>query len=378
MKKIVSLFLSLMLVSSLVACGNTAPVESVSQESDLTAIQLESVAGYSSNSIESSMSNVSNAPDTGKVLIAYFSLFGNADYTEGVDAIASASIVMDGTERYGTTEYLANLIQKEVGGDVHLIETVEQYPSDYDEVISQNHDEMDKEILPPLKSSSLDMSQYDTVFIGYPTWAATAPQAISSFLSAYDLSGKTVIPFCTHAGYGAGRSYSDIGTICAKSTVLDGLAVEAKDVVNSAEAVQTWLGELGMAKISAPATEKTDETAIKITIGTHTLDGVLYQSDEAQQFIPMLPLTVSMGGFGGREYYGGLDGKIDAKQEGQLNFENGQITYCPSNNSVAIFYAQTERPNLTMKVIPMGIVTSDLAVFDTLGSQIDVTFTLAD
>lgn len=92
----------------------------------------------------------------------------------------------------------------------------------------------------------------------------------------------------------------------------------------------------------------------------------------------MLPLTVSMGGFGGREYYGGLDGKIDAKQEGQLNFENGQITYCPSNNSVAIFYAQTERPNLTMKVIPMGIVTSDLAVFDTLGSQIDVTFTLAD
>lgn len=141
MKKIVSLFLSLMLASSLVACENTALVESVLQESGLPTIQLESMVGSSGSSIESSMPNVSIVPDTGKVLIAYFSLFGNADCTEGVDAIASASIVMDGTRRYSTTEYLANLIQKEVGGDIHLIETLEQYPSNYDEVISQNHDE---------------------------------------------------------------------------------------------------------------------------------------------------------------------------------------------------------------------------------------------
>ena len=59
-----------------------------------------------------------------------------------------------------------------------------------------------------------------------------------------------------------------------------------------------------------------------------------------------------------------------------MNFENGDITYCPTNNTLAIFYAQTSRPNLTMEVIPIGKVTSDLSVFDTLGSRENVTFSI--
>lgn len=82
-EKLRILFLSLMLANSLVACENTALVESVLQESGLPTIQLESMVGSSGSSIESSMPNVSIVPDTGKVLIAYFSLFGNADCTEG-------------------------------------------------------------------------------------------------------------------------------------------------------------------------------------------------------------------------------------------------------------------------------------------------------
>jgi len=92
----------------------------------------------------------------------------------------------------------------------------------------------------------------------------------------------------------------------------------------------------------------------------------------------MLPVTVSMVGYGGREYYGGISGRIEDSTEGKLNFENGDITYCPSNNTAAIFYAQTSRPNLTMRVISMGMVTSDLSVFDELGSREDITFSLAE
>lgn len=60
--------------------------------------------------------------------------------------------------------------------------------------------------------------------------------------------------------------------------------------------------------------------------------------------------------------------------KGQLNFENGDITYCPTNNTLAIFYAQTSRPNLTMEVIPIGKVTSDLSVFNVLENHENVTF----
>ena len=127
-----------------------------------------------------------------KVLIAYFSRWGNTQYPDGMDASTSASLVMDG-DTYGTTEYVARMIQEITGGDIHLIQTQEMYPADFDELRDQNHDEMDRGYLPPLVESGLDVSGYDTVFIGYPVWATDVPQAILSFLEENDLSGKTVI-----------------------------------------------------------------------------------------------------------------------------------------------------------------------------------------
>ncbi|MDE7431834.1 MAG: hypothetical protein K2N34_07965 [Lachnospiraceae bacterium] len=45
-----------------------------------------------------------------------------------------ASIVIDEDTRYGTTEYIANMIAEEVGGDLHRIETVNPYTTDFDEL----------------------------------------------------------------------------------------------------------------------------------------------------------------------------------------------------------------------------------------------------
>lgn len=63
---------------------------------------------------------------------------------------------------------------------------------------------MNRNYLPELKKSDLDISAYDAVFVGYPVWATDVLQAVLSFLNEYDLTGKTVIPFCTHYGYGRG------------------------------------------------------------------------------------------------------------------------------------------------------------------------------
>ncbi len=79
----------------------------------------------------------------------------------------------------------------------------------------------------------------------------------------------------------------------------------------------------------------------------------------------------------GREYYGGVDFYLKNLEGGQKNFENGDITYCEAHHNMAIFYAQTDNPNLSVDVIPIGKVTSELSVFEHLDSREDITFSLA-
>ncbi|MBO5319398.1 MAG: hypothetical protein J6B01_06275 [Ruminococcus sp.] len=140
------------------------------------------------------------------------------------------------------------------------------------------------------------------------------------------------------------------------------------EITKDSRYILEWLNEIGMLK--------KEETNIQISVGGHELNGIIYDTPLAKEIMEMMPLTVSMVGYGGREYYGSMPSVPKNSGEGQLNFENGDITYCPTNNTLAIFYAQTSRPNLTMEVIPIGKVTSDLSVFDTLGSRENITFSI--
>lgn len=57
------------------------------------------------------ISGISGGEPCGYRRHVYFSRYGNTEYPDDVDATTSASIVADGTGRYGTTEYIANMIQ---------------------------------------------------------------------------------------------------------------------------------------------------------------------------------------------------------------------------------------------------------------------------
>lgn len=381
-KKLFALAVVGMMVSAS-GCGITTQAETTA-ESTVQQTEEESSAVQNQETGETSVSQGQGTETAAesRVLIAYFSRWGNTDYSENVDASTSASIVVEGTEQYGTTGYMAKQIQDVTGGDLYLIQTEKTYSTDFQEVVDQGHQETNEGTLPALKSVPVDMSGYDVIFVGYPVWATDAPRAIHSFLQSYDLTGKTVIPFCTHDGYGAGHSYSTIAGLCPGAETLNGLAVEAEDVPGAAGQVTDWINGLGIAEkleaASFESAQEAEETTIRITIGDQELTGVLYDNVEARQFISMLPQTISMVGFGGREFYGRIDSSIETEGEGQYSFENGQITYCPANNTAAIFYAQTDRPNLTMEVFPMGIVTSDLSIFDQLSGNIEITFYLAE
>lgn len=398
MKKTVSLLLSaLLLVCFLTACGkqaqegnssNYVSLEAAADTVESTASSgMEKSSELAESSEPVSSGEMENSPETqkvqqsvdrkedSKILIVYFSRYGNTEYPDDVDATTSASIVADGTGRYGTTEYVANMIQQAVGGDVHRIETVIPYTEDFDELRDVNHEEMDQNVLPELKESNLDIAAYDTVFIGYPVWAVRVPQAVLSFLAEYDLSGKTVIPFCTHDGYGAGSTYQAIAEASHAAVSPDGIAIEAKDVPAAQDTVNAWLEAIGISGGSGLAAH--GETAIRITIGDVTLDGILYDTALAEEIKGYFPLTISAVGYGGREYYGGVDFYPEHLEGGQKNFKNGDITYCEAHHNMAIFYAQTDHPDLSVDVLPIGRVTSDLSVFDSLDSREEITFSFA-
>lgn len=117
---------------------------------------------------------------------------------------------------------------------------------------------------------------------------------------------------------------------------------------------------------------------ITIKVGDRTLDGVCYNTALGKQMIKKFPLTVTMDQYGDREYYGDVAKKNrpTKQSKGKLAFVNGDITYCFENDTMAIFYNQSDEPNLTMRVNCMGRVTSDLSVFKEMGDSVTMTFDL--
>ncbi|MBO0322898.1 flavodoxin [Muricauda sp. CAU 1633] len=127
--------------------------------------------------------------------------------------------------RTKNTEAVAKLIQAKVGGDLIPLELQKPYPENYKAIVAQVAKENETEYLPPLKTT-MKVDQYDTLFIGFPTWGMQLPPPIKSFLKSYDLENKVIIPFNTHAGYGVGSGFKQIKELCPKSMVLEGFSVK--------------------------------------------------------------------------------------------------------------------------------------------------------
>lgn len=127
--------------------------------------------------------------------------------------------------RTGNTEAVAEIIRDEVGGDRVELELKTPYPKDYDAIVAQVDRENERGYLPALKTQIENIQNYETVFIGFPTWDMQLPPPMKSFLNEYDLSGKTLIPFNTNGGYGLGSSIRKIEELCPDSTILESFSV---------------------------------------------------------------------------------------------------------------------------------------------------------
>jgi len=152
----------------------------------------------------------------GKVLVVYFSQTGN-------------------------TDGFVKIIQKMKGYDVFRIERATPYTATYNSqgLYAEALAEYRSNAEPKLKAYLPNLDQYDVILLGYCNWWASIPAPVRTFLKHYNLSGKTIVPFCSMGGGRFGQTISAIAKLAPESVILKGL-----DVTYSAynrDAIRSWL-----------------------------------------------------------------------------------------------------------------------------------------
>ena len=140
----------------------------------------------------------------------------------------------------GNTEYVAEYIAESVGGDLFEIETVKDYPADYNACTDVAKTELREKARPELKRDLDSLDGYDNIFVCGPCWWGTFPMAVFSFMDRLDWNGKRIFAVMTHEGSGMGSSERDIGKACHGAELVDSLAVSGSQAQNSKKRVTEW------------------------------------------------------------------------------------------------------------------------------------------
>ena len=186
-----------------------------------------------------------------RALFLIFTIFLMAGTQMELKAQNKEKILIVYYSKTGTTRTVAEYIHQIVGGDIFEIIPAKSYPVDYQSTTDIAKQEQKENARPKIASNVKNISEYNTIFIGFPIWWGTMPMFFFTFLESHNLAGKTIIPFCTHGGGGQGQSISDIQKLCPKSTVKEALALRGTNN-NSKESVAAWLRGLGLAKSTTP------------------------------------------------------------------------------------------------------------------------------
>ena len=207
----------------LASCSGNSPSSVSSSSVASSAASSVAASSEAASSAAASSEATSTVTTTGKTLVVYFSATGN-------------------------TKTVAEEITRLTGADLYEIVPAVPYT---DEDLNYNNNECcanqemnDASARPAIGSEAIDVSSYDTVFIGYPIWWGTMPRIINTFLDTYDLSGKTVLPFCTSGSSGITQSVSDIRAAEPDADVRGGLrASGAND-----SGIESWIADNGISE----------------------------------------------------------------------------------------------------------------------------------
>ena len=227
MKKIISVIMILALIVALAGCAADNNTTDDSRPAETKAIE-STVQADETNAAEN------NTPVTtgSSSIVVYFSRTGEQ---YGVGVIDK-----------GNTAIVADMIIEQTGADSFEITPKEDnYPMTYNELTDYAKEEQNNNARPETASTIENFDSYDTVYLGYPIWWGDLPMICYTFLESYDFSGKTIIPFCTHAGSGNAGTQSKIQAAAPNADVKEVLAIAGTDTQNDQDSVKSqvidWL-----------------------------------------------------------------------------------------------------------------------------------------
>ena len=141
----------------------------------------------------------------------------------------------------GNTEKAARMLAGITGGRFYRIEQAQPYSADYDACTAKARADLQANARPAVLDLPDDLDAYDEIYLGYPNYWGTMPMAVYTFLEHYDLTGKTIHPFCTHEGSGLSRTEQDIRKAAPGAVVTRGLAIRGSSVDEAADEIAQWV-----------------------------------------------------------------------------------------------------------------------------------------
>ncbi len=146
----------------------------------------------------------------------------------------------------GTTARVAKDLAQAAGAELYEIKPAVPYTKDdlnWRDKKSRSSVEMnDKSSRPAIADSNAEISQYDTIFLGFPIWWYVAPTIVNRFLESYDFSGKRIILFATSGGSGFGKTVAGLkGSVAADTTIVEGKILNG---ANRVDDLRKWVEKM--------------------------------------------------------------------------------------------------------------------------------------
>lgn len=142
----------------------------------------------------------------------------------------------------GQTAKVAKAVQEAAKADIFEVKTVTPYPQGYHDCVNYAKDEKARNFHPEIQGNVPNIKDYDVVYMGFPIWWYDAPMAMYTFIDKHDLSGKTVVSFCTSGGSPISESTSGLRKALPNSKFVEGLRFYPNDTA----AVNKWVESLNL------------------------------------------------------------------------------------------------------------------------------------
>lgn len=182
-----------------------------------------------------------------KDLIIYFT---QPEKVSVADAYSGASAIERNDEIIGTTEYIAQEIQKHTGADLFRLEDDQDYPLHSHSAMLDFGQEMQRKNVRPVLKNVPNIAEYDRIFVGFPIWWYKMPMAYYTLFGQQDFSGKEIHIFATSGGARFSGTAQEIRRLQPNATVFEGFETNAlyrtpKTSERVEKNIANWLAELG-------------------------------------------------------------------------------------------------------------------------------------